>query len=278
MAAAAAEMNMSLPRVIYFDNDQRVIDNVVEKCPKIVIVKVNETTGVLDKLPFGHRGMKEFEDKIRAENTYYKFLKIVTNGERYDRLSGIEDEEIAALYGWMQMTEGVPNRVALFDWDRTISKIEGVLLPPEPYSFSEMLDWVATKKLSQSYMDRIATIGAPITIEDALEYMCGGPERLAKIKGMFAKLVENGVKIMILTNNGGCSFPAFKELALGLFPAGYADDPRICSILSEGQKGKALINTGLFSDVCGILGGKRKRTRKQKKTKRRRTMHSRRRR
>ena len=270
MAAAALA-----PAIIYFDNDHSMIHRVSSVCPTIRAIRVDETSPFNPALPWNSPVLDTFYAKVSAENPYLKFMKAVTDTERYDPVSGMTDAHIATVNAWLAETEGNPRRYALFDWDRTLSKIEGIIVPSAPYSLSQLIDW-AKPQLSGKRLAAISDL-PEITADHVLEYLCEGMDRVIKLKTMMANLVAAGVEIVILTNNGACQFPAFLDLVRALLPAGYDRDPRICSKAYGGDKGAALAADERFAGVCGIhsnnlySGGRRHRkanTRRDQRTRR----------
>jgi hypothetical protein len=276
MAAAAA------PAIIYFDNDAPVIKTVTDVCHSIRVVKVDDSSRHAPKIPHGSPELAPFYEKVPADNPYRRFTEIVSRSVGYDPVSGIEAGHIAQLRAWLAETSDNPTCYAIFDWDRTLSKVEGFILPPEPYSIGQIVEWATP--LVPDLASKLAEL-PPITAEHVLEYLCVGAERVAMLRAMFARLVEADVEIVVLTNNPGCKHPSFHELVMALLPAGYAKDPRICSQSHDGNKGAALGADPRFAAVCEhdmySGGGRHKRRRggksstRRKASSRRRRTHSR---
>lgn len=267
------------PAIIYFDNDASVIKSVTDVCHSIRVVKVDDSSKYAPDIPHGSPQLAPFYEKVPEANPYRKFNEIVSSKVGYDPVSGVTAAHILQLDAWLAETSANPKRYAIFDWDRTLSKIEGFILPPGPYSIGQIMEWASTK-VGQGMKDAIALL-PPITADHVLEYLCEGAERVAQLRAMFSRLVEAGVEIVVLTNNPGCRQPSFLELVMALLPAGYAKDPRICSQSHAGNKGAALGADPRFAAVCEhdiYSGGKRRRriqTRRKTSSCRRRRTHSR---
>ena len=245
MAAAALA-----PAIIYFDNDGRMISRVSSVCPTIRAVQVDESTPHNPKHPRTSPILDQLLEHVPASNPYRQFVSAVSDSEGYDPVSGLNDAHFAMVNAWIAETEGSPTRYAIFDWDRTISKIEGFILPPSPHSIGQTVEWA--KPLVSGVRRAAITFLEEITPDHVLEYLCEGQERVTKLKTMMANLVSAGIEIVILTNNPGCKETSFLELVRALMPAGYEGDPRICSQNSGGDKGAALAADARFAGVCAL--------------------------
>ncbi len=102
----------------------------------------------------------------------YKFM-----GEHIMPCVGITDDHINNIIEWSYNNN--VDKYIFFDWDRTITVVEGIIIPKLPSTYS--------------------TYG--IDIEDVLNYLLGGNERKENLKNMFNILGNNNVKIYIITNN-----------------------------------------------------------------------------
>lgn len=256
---------------IFFDNEERHINKmfgVCRQCRDIKCVKVNSSDR-LQLLPWTTDPLLSYTQKFSGTNTYLNVASKIgdwINGDMYDSTSGIQDDEIRILHEWIATTDPRAKRVAIFDWDRTITFFEGVLLPP--FSLSNFDNWVTQK--TQLVLPSIKT-------EDILEYILGGKERLDKIRTeVFKKCFDNGIDIVILTNNEMAlptfrTHNSFKDLLNSLFLIDSTNIPYTleCSSGFEG-KGVKLSTIDRFKDLCVAPGGGRgKRYRKshQRKSK-----------
>lgn len=260
-------MNVELARVIepkkqfdaaiLFDNDQGQIAQVRAYCNdrSVTVVEVPDTP--LEELGGEIRQISVDQLQIPWGSNAYVSMRNTkesffgrTAGERYDARSGIEQPQIDLLKYWLITTRGLTNRVAIFDWDRTISKFEGVtLLEPELKDFKK-----PNGELFYS-PERLR--------EDTLIFIVGGWDRLRLLRQMFANLAENRVDIVILTNNVSCpnmkTYPFFYSLVKQLLA-----DARfsiVCSLPYRGNKGLALQQT-VLPQLCSVSRRDKSPTRK----------------
>ena len=189
---------------IFFDNDKKHILNFEKKLPAILSIKVNETPGIPTSNVTDPNSdiSKYIEAEDLRDNFYVKLIKILgDNIENYDKLSGINAADIAKLDAWIRQTAGQKNRAAIFDWDRTITKCEGILLPAVNMPLPEALSLLAQS-------NHIPIEGVDI-IEEFLTFICGGKERFGAIRKMFNACKDNNINIVILTNNPMCNLYGF---------------------------------------------------------------------
>ena len=264
---------------IFFDNDEKKIEQVEKYCKNIKLVKIPETDYTTIYKP--DPNIKDQLLKINPlafstkENIYYKFHEQntdITSHPFYDIKSGIQAEHIAELEQWFKRTIHNEKRYAFFDWDRTLSMCEGVVIIP-------------TANTDQNIVKAYAQYGIIIpdnnedrAYEDMSIYLAGGDKRLHMLRQMFTMLRENGITIIILTNNGACVTPTQAEYYKKLVRkfVGYNDIEFLCSAVvqdtaisdkkdikyGKGNKGYALINDPRYKDVCkgksGFKGGRRR--------------------
>jgi hypothetical protein len=198
---------------IFFDNKKGHLDEVFHKHRNIKLVKIPDT------VPEPHLSMNTgaFRSYIQTlgENEYVNKMK--ENGidhDAFDFKSGIETKHIQILNRWLRTTTG--KRMAIFDWDRTLTKVEG---------FYTLFDGTERH-----------------LYEDTLLYLFGGHKRLAKIRAMFQKLQENGVEIFILTNNPASITTFFKRMIHVLSPHIPLSNIVCATLLYQGNKGEAFEN------------------------------------
>ena len=245
-------------KAIFFDNDHTRLEQVASICRDITLVEVPETqplhpTSILNmevENPF----MEYFWRLESGGNAYVQTLyELGFTDELFDPVSGIEVPHIEQLNAWLEETHDIPHRAALFDWDRTITKMEGYV--------DACLQHTLLESRSVEY-ERM--------IEDALIYLCGGEGRLSMLRAMFRNLHERGVELFVLTNNTGCGSVNFTNLMKKLFE----DLPvrSICGKYYDFHKGEALRAHRRFATLCGARGGRRRNrrraTRKQRRQRR----------
>ena len=81
-----------------------------------------------------------------------------------------------------------------FDWDYTITCVDGVSYPPLGLGNKEI-----------SFDDERSLVFWPDGLEGYLASIMGGPERLAAIREMITRLIANNNTVVILTNNESAS-------------------------------------------------------------------------
>ena len=266
---------------IFFDNDEAKINQIASKCNNIELVRVPES----DEAAANPSAINPAYAALwTPHNIYFNAYTRVhaANGtphQFFDIYSGMQLPEFAIINDWISRSAelGV-QRTAIFDWDRTLTMVEGIILPiPAP----AQMDLTLTQLMS-TYPPFKFT-GAPLTyVEDMLIYLCGGPIRLQTLRDMFAHLRANDVNIAILTNNpvaGDNRRELFKELVVSLIRVpGYEPEIR-CSYFAVPPGDKGVVMKDMFPALCGaaMAGGKRRRGRGRRTMKRLRGRRTRRR-
>lgn len=246
---------------IFFDNEQNHIDIVPIACPTITAIKVPETHPRPAPL-FTQSPLKEYIASL-GENTYIEVLQRKTPKELfdyYDPVSGLASAHVDRLRAWMEDTADKAHRVAVFDWDRTITIVEGLF----------------TYETEAHIRSIVPGLTWATFVNDTMLYLCGGSERVQFLKDMFALLHENNVDIAILTNNKGCptQVALIRSILIELLPPG-AQAIIYCSAPKPyyGNKGARLQDAAKFKRLCPPhAGGRRTRraVRSRKSTRRHR--------
>ncbi len=239
---------------IFFDNEERYLEDVGRFCDiqgVFVGATPNFNSNKVVSLPLVYE--EEFGVPGSKVNPYYDRVVARQKGDVYDEMSGFKEEHAVLLDQWIDSTQG-KRRVAIFDWDRTITKIEGYWFPQEKQTIDIFAKYFA----------------AGATATHINQYLCGGIQRYTFIKEVMQKCKENGIDILILTNNGMCVYsPSFKELVQDL--CGDAPFFILCSRTWRGNKGLALKDT--YPSLCkktGVSGGSKTRRNKRRHRKTRR--------
>lgn len=125
---------------------------------------------------------------------HYAELVIEEGGEEEMPSLGLTQAHVTQLEKWVRRvrTPKEPT-IAVFDWDRTLTVVEGVMLPSDQ-------DWKRT--------------GWPFPAEDILLYLFGDAARLTMIQNMFTMLRMNGVHVFIDTRNSSCTVTPLAYQAL----------------------------------------------------------------
>jgi hypothetical protein len=121
---------------------------------------------------------KEFLKKY-PNNKFAEYLSSFRNTERSINM-GFSLYNAADLLKWSFST--IQTKVALFDWDGTLSVAEGIILPSNP-------------------IDTLSFHTMGINYRDIAVYYCGSEDRFLWLKYMFEVLYKQHVEIFVLTNN-----------------------------------------------------------------------------
>jgi hypothetical protein len=242
---------------IFFDNQPYHLDEVGSFCKNTQLVHINQTSAKGPEIKFDSPEFNTYLQRIDPPNTFadykvpegedykspseegvwnnlYVYLMVNTSrsqSDAIDILSGIQELHMPIVDAWLTETPAGSARVALFDWDRTISMVEGLRIP--------------FPGLSEEGLKRY--------VREGLTYICGGDARIAMLRAMFQKLHDAGVMLLILTNNSACDVePQFDMFAVELFQ----DIPffTICSLKEpyRGNKGHALLAHKEFRPMCSL--------------------------
>lgn len=147
----------------------------------------------------GSMDAKSYTDhflKLYPNNKFAQYLFSIHNKERGTTI-GVSNGEIQNLYKWAS-TNPAKNKIAIFDWDGTLSVIEGVNLPEN------------TAKTNQFKMKGI-------TYREIALYYAGTKERLSKLRELFTFLHTKGVHVYILTNNPTAAhqWQKYRQIGIG---------------------------------------------------------------
>lgn len=164
----------------------------------------------------------------------------------YDVNAGINKKGIAYIKDWVKKTRasGSQHPAVLFDWDRTISVLEGLEFFRRTH-FSDMEDIIEQEAAIYGITDDERR---KFTLESYLEVFLGGKNRVAHLRNLFDYLLKYGATVGILTNNTGCKMPAFKDLVKQLFQQ--RPFQLICGMDFKYNKMKAIDH--YFKGVCEI--------------------------
>ena len=229
---------------IFFDNDEKHI-NEVRECPQIRCIKVP-----------GIKNIKEISIDIPEFASHKNgvpdlFIEVVAPKRKdlFDIGSGFNVEHYDILYDWVVEGVSLPSnkRYAIFDFDRTITQIEGFISPPRGHSpgmagFGQFLQkWDKYKSLD-------------ITALMMMTYLCGA-DRLPILQSAFDLCKDNGINIVILTNNSICTIdPLLLYDVMSVFNLRKEDFILLCSNQYRGDKKETL--KANLANICRFAGGK----------------------
>ena len=236
---------------IFLDNDQTHINEWNRQFPNSRTIKIDDTT--LNPLGDGtayYNGYITNYD-IDNSNSYVKLLQGDYRIEPTNPSNGITQANVTSILDWVR--DNPLNRIAVFDWDRTLSVLEGALLPQG-------------KLLTDPSYNCVTA--------DALSYMFSGTERVELIKNMFNTLHAEGVNVFIITNSANAqnNRPTMLQVIKEMDPL-FVDDQLIYSGAGSGvynsytPKATALKQNMEYINIPQELkGGRKRKTRKIRKT------------
>ena len=206
---------------IFFDNSLSHIDDVKTHCPGIECILTKETAEKPSLIPFTNKTLAALIDSLKP-NAYTDYIQRIAKSDTYDAKSGISDLDIDTFNLWEKQTRSKNSkRALLLDWDRTITQVEGFLLPR----------------------------GVPkIDPSDVVVYLCGGKERFAMLQAWLADVSSKEIEIIIVTNNSGCNWPVFRYLADAFMP-NIRPDQIVCGVNFDYHKSLAIMNDPRFSKL-----------------------------
>lgn len=245
---------------IFFENDAGHAADVAG-CVGIKVVKVS--SGAKAENPASEANFyRSYLTKVDALTRAYSATK--ENAERilaahklqYFAGSGIGPGHYIVYDEWLKSGD---RKYLILDWDRTLTQVEGILLPKEQplnngngvYSLMEQLAFICSENVAGS---------PPLKVpEDALEqivlYLCGGAARVAFIRQLAADAVDSDLKIIILTNNPvAVQKPTYFETVVGQLLG--QEFRVICSArgtAAGGNKRRALELDGELGALCGLV-------------------------
>jgi len=156
--------------------------------------------------------MRQFRARLTQPAKYiYEQLRSITGyfppngqGDSYDETSGITFPQAQIILQALErksQIHGAEAVAAIFDFDRTLSLFEGFI--------GGNHESIPANSGIQGYLNLLnaaspmAADGVPVltTREGLIEYMFGGPERVAWLQTLFHSIRERGHPLIILTNN-----------------------------------------------------------------------------
>lgn len=243
---------------IFFDNDQGYLDDAKMKCPGVTRVKVNGDAGIRNQSLIKPGPLKTLTDSLvdpylmsSKNNTYVSLLLHLNQDAKYDPDAGINEADIQKYKEWASATEG--NRILLLDWDQTLTQFDGM----------ELLDEMS--KINANYLRSVF-----VKPRDAAIFYLGGKARFAMITEWLKDVAKSGVRIGILTNNGGCRDSIFQQIVAEIVPKGSYEMMCARFAPNNGDKGKILATDPRFARLCPKSGGKRRRQTKRRKSRKHR--------
>jgi len=177
--------------IIFFDDNTKNIED-MRKNIGCKVVQIDKETTVNEFISDPPDQAEYPNLRMFNKNTYVEYNDLRNSTALNDRANtGITESDVGRLKTWVKRNRGHPT-IAIFDWDRTISVVEGVHFPKPPMAWQD--------------------IG--VREKDVMLYLLGGKERRKMMKEMFEFLYDENVEVFILTKNRGC--PAYTDYFLDM--------------------------------------------------------------
>jgi hypothetical protein len=170
---------MQSKKILFFDNEPYNLMNMHPIADVVFIDEVNPFHN-MNENPGDNDYISYRNHFLTRKNTYARLLFRQHDGEVHIPTTGIVQSHIDVLEKWIHDTEG--SRFAVFDWDRTILAIEGML-----FLTAEQCREGNTSK------------------DHIFEYAMGGRDRIVLLHNMFRMLHDKGIHVFIITNNSSAS-------------------------------------------------------------------------
>ena len=197
---------------LFFDNDSDNFDK-MKLYPNIVGRKVG---GMVNIQPATDEDVVAYYSKLESSSIIYgrllPMIYVDDDGNRHndyiDLQSGLSNKDIDMLKKLNENDNNYYVGTVVFDFDRTLTTVEGVPPMPDLDSFVTFLG--EYKEIFLTQTDRIGGFTKDeiesIDIDSIIHYQFGGKERLDNLKEMWNSLLEKKIGIIVLTNNSNTSF------------------------------------------------------------------------
>lgn len=202
--------------VRFYDNDINHIYSIEELCPDIESIHVPE-------IPISW--------EYPTNNAYARLIKSF-DGETHQPVRGLTDKHIDDIMNWSEKMNDINIKpIIIFDWDRTLTQVEGFTSPG----------------LEGRFWKRHG-----IQFGDVVQYLVGGGERLNLLQMMDAHLVINNADIYVLTNNTACFlYPdVFYYLVEEVLPSIRSQNILCSGMHKYKNKGDFLQQHSIFNKYC----------------------------
>jgi hypothetical protein len=207
--------------ILFLDNDHEHIIDLQKNIIPLETIEVDE----IKPNPFATKPFpkRSYTDYFAKKRNTYAILSRRAGEEPYIPTNGITKANIKSIDNWLLHSSNVKTKIVLFDWDRTISVVEGFYPSPRLTEF----------------------------LQHTMEYLLGGEDRIKMLQSLFKKLVENKVHIFVVTNNSAAltARKLFLTMIKYLNPS-FVDDNLICSA-KEKSKSVALMKSKAFTELYG---------------------------
>jgi hypothetical protein len=175
-------MSLNPPCAIrMYDNQLNIINQFLEFMPLMNVIQVCNLPNIdIMKGDYNASLYSNIFLQLNPGNKFAKYLNLISHKE-YGTTVGFNVKDILDLKEWIEMSPE-ENKIVIFDWDGTLSVIEGIIIPP-----------------NKVYEDIFEEYG--ITYKEIAEYYAGSRFRLNILRSLFNYLNYKNVNVFILTNN-----------------------------------------------------------------------------
>lgn len=210
--------------ILFLDNDSEHITDLTKHIKYLEVVKVDDI--LPNKFATTPMPRRSYTKYFVGKKNKYAILNERVGDEPYTPSNGITNGNIKTITTWLKTSASATTKIILFDWDRTISVVEG---------------FIGTTKISEF-------------LPDTMEYLLGGETRVKVLKTLFKTLHASEVHVFIITNNSAASSSSgLRELFLKMIkhidPA-FEEENLICSAY-EKSKTNALLKAKSFTNLYG---------------------------
>ena len=216
--------------IIFFDNDKDHVEDMEKNVTNCLSIKVSDK--ISEEYEESSTSNKDYMLKFKNTNEYAELMheNYDQRDERFPICDGITQEHID-LFVTPFIAKASDEKykdkqkIAIFDFDRTLTIMEGFLSPPDE-SYTEMFE--------------------KFKPNDVALFLFGGPVRINMLKQMHTSLKDANFQVLVLTNNTTCSNIAGKPFFISIIEKifeGFTDKELICSESGNGlPKSKAFNN------------------------------------
>lgn len=212
---------MQSKKILFFDNEPYNLMNMHPIADVVFIDEVNPLHNVNENP--GDNDYTSYRNYfLTRKNTYARLLYRQHDGERHIPTTGIVQSHIDVLEKWIHEHDTKEPRFAVFDWDRTILAIEGML-------------FLTDEQCRE----------ADISRDHIFEYAMGGRNRIVLLHNMFRMLHDKGIHVFIITNNSSANTATrglFLETIHSFLYEDFVDNHLIYSGASGNKKEALMMN------------------------------------
>ena len=205
----------------FYDNQEDIIEQFKKSKKYIESIQVSNSPNM--DIMRGDSNASSYIDKflnLYPDNRFALYLKSF-HFKEIGTTVGFSANDALQLKTWAEKKE-IEKKIVLFDWDGTLSAVEGIILPETKFG-----------------TDNFKKMG--ITNEEIALYYAGSKNRFRFLRNLFTYLDKINVEIYILTNNptAACNWRRFQDKGIG--PESRANFYKVVKELIPGLKKNNLL-------------------------------------